>query len=194
MLAFIIFPFLLIGSALFVLCGVLPSARRYALGAALWWVAYVVLLIGIGMGFVLTALLLKRLGFDLPQPNFLLHAWERWTLGILLGIITIAGATCVVIIHGWILRRITIHLFRVYLGLVSCGVGFFSGFVVGMVVTPKNWGLWPSLVIECATGSVFAALFSWFCVTHAVQFRGTMPEKWSPLLPHEYTLNPNKFD
>jgi len=116
MILFIAFPFLAAGCACFLFCAAIPRLRRFALSGSLWWVACIPCLFAI-----LTGLILWSLGLDalrrLLRPDLAaslsVHqtSWLGWLLAIITLVVTVTGATAITLIHGIIVRRLTLALF-----------------------------------------------------------------------------------
>src|SRR5271170_2997877 len=117
MILFIVFPFLAAGCVSFLVCAAIPPLRRFALSGSLWCVACVPCLLAI-----LTVIVLWSAGayalrqfFKLdPVTSISVHqtSWIGWLLAIATLVITIAGATVITLLHGIIIRRLTLALFR----------------------------------------------------------------------------------
>ncbi len=114
--------------------------RRFALGSSLWCVACFPCL-----GASLGALLLIVTGTDklqdyLHRDHFSFMDFDSsWRIPlpiILMFVATMLGATVITAIHGLIVRRITLALFRLYVAAVSFCVGLISG---GFATVCLNW-------------------------------------------------------
>ena len=141
MAIFLLLPFLVGGLAVFLVCLAIPWLQRFALSAALWFLALLPglllwLLIEVGATHGQ-----ETLGRQTSYPR-----WERWfwhafsssaaqvTL-IAVGMAgTIVMATAIAVVHQFVIQRVTFALFRLYAGFVTGGVAVLWGSLVGAVV------------------------------------------------------------
>ena len=190
MILFVVFPFLAIGCASFLFCAAIPPLRRYALSSSLWWVACVPCLLAI-----LAAIILWSAGlYALRQffkPSFgtsiSMHqtSLTGWFLSIATILIVIAGATTITLIHGIVIRRLTLALFRLYVAAVSFGVGILACTFVLLLFAEHLLSLTAGL--PAALGSLFAAVaLAYTCFRNASGFRGSYPQRLPIVTPEEF--------
>jgi len=149
MAIFLLLPFLAGGLAIFVVCLSIPWLQRFALSAALWFLALLPglllwLLIEVGAAFGQEAL-----GRQLSYPR-----WERWVwhafsssaAQITLIAVGMAGtivlATLIAVVHQFVIQRVTFALFRLYAGFVTGGVAVLWGSLAGAVVASSLDAPW----------------------------------------------------
>ena len=188
-LLFLLLPpvvvFLAIGCGSFVVCTLAPPLRRYALGVSLWFLVWAVLSPGM--------LLLNTVGLGIlaqgharvivPINDF---AWHHAKLiavanAVLLAVI----ATGVATVHGWMIRRVTFSLFKVYVTAVAGGVGLLTSFLVALMLLVDSIGsAISSLVFFVMLGVML--LLAWFCWRRAEEFRGARPKRWQVVSVKEY--------
>jgi hypothetical protein len=194
---FILFiPFLMLGCTAFLICAAVPPIQRFALGVSLWCVAWIP-----GMMAILTVVIFFSVGADAlrrwvhwdPGASLAFNhhglSWAGW-LGFSAAILVVAlGASVISLIHGIVMRRLTLSLFRLYLAGVSFCVGMLSfGFLafafaekVGLV--DHAFAAWSSCLL-------FATALSYLCFRNAERFRGSYP-KTLPIVTHEeFGANP----
>src|ERR1700722_355418 len=117
LLLLIAFFFLVVGAVQFLICVAVPSLRKYALSAALWWAAWGpcmdALLVLAGLGVVAQSFFKKDAVFAQEHIQHLpmVLGWGYLLLGVL-G--TIALATSLAWLHQAVVRRFTFALFRIY--------------------------------------------------------------------------------
>jgi hypothetical protein len=190
MILFIAFPFLAAGCACFLLCAAIPRLRRFALSSSLWWVACIPCLFAI-----LTGLILWSLGLDalrrLFRPDLAaslsVHqiSWLGWLLTITTLIVTVTGATAITLIHGVIVRRLTLALFRLYVAGVSFGVGVLTcSFVLFAFATHvlSLTAFLPAALVSLLAASALA----YTCFKNASGFRGSYPQRFTVVTPEEF--------
>jgi hypothetical protein len=190
MIFFVAFPFVAIGCICFLLCAVIRPLRRFALSSSLWCVACVPCLLAI-----LAAVILWSLGVDalrrLVKPDFGttfgFHqtSWLGWILAITTVGITIAGATAITFIHGIIIRRLTLALFRIYIAVVSFGGGILTCSFVIFAFAMHLLSLAAFLPAALASLAAASAL-AYACFRNASGFRGSYPQRFSVVTPEEF--------
>jgi len=141
MAIFLLLPFLVGGLVVFLVCLAIPWLQRYALSAALWFLALLPglllwLLIEVGAAFGQDTLA-RRLSY----PRWEMSFWHVFaspasqTTLIAVGMAgTIVMATIVAVVHQFVIQRTTFALFRLYTGFVTGGVAVLWGSLVGAVV------------------------------------------------------------
>jgi len=188
-LLFLLLPpvvvFLAIGCGSFVVCALVPQLRRYALGVSLWFLVWALLSPGV--------LLLNTVGLGILAQG---HArvivplndlaWHHVKLIALANIVFVAAiATGAAVAHGWMIRRVTFSLFKVYLTAVAGGVGLLVSFlVVLMLLVDSIGGAISSLAFFVMLGVML--VLAWFCWRRAEEFRTGRPERWQPVSVEEY--------
>jgi len=182
-------PFLALGSASFLICAAIPQLRRFALSTSLWCLAFAFCLIA-----VVIALLFVSTGFAALHELFHRHSvidlsnsgqtsWAGWLFIIFSVAAATTGATAITAVHGIITRRLTLALFRLYLAVVSFGVGLVSFAFVLLVYI--NLLFDPYFVVPVTiVGLSLMLLLSYMCFRNASQFRGSYPERF-PVVTHE---------
>jgi hypothetical protein len=160
------------------------------LASSLWCVACVPCLIAI-----LAAVILWSLGVDalqrLLKPDFgtslsFHHAsWLGWTLAITTVVVTIAGATTVTLIHGIIIRRLTLALFRFYVAMVSFGVGILTCSFISFAFATHLLSL-VSFLPAALAGLLAASALTYVCFRNATSFRGSYPQRFPVVTPDEF--------
>jgi hypothetical protein len=102
--------------------------------------------------------------------------------------VAMAGASAVTLAHGWIVRRLTLNLFRLYLTGVTVGVGVLIALatVIALLINFTR--------LQSSTAFVYTVLLlvipsslSFFAYRNAVGFRGKRPEFLSPISAGEYS-------
>jgi hypothetical protein len=126
----------------FLVCLSIPWLQRYALSAALWFVALVPglliwLVIGIGAEIGQEAL---RTGIS-SYPPWMMSLWHAFgspAAKITLVAVGMAGtivfATGVAVVHQFVIHRVTFALFRLYAGFVTATVAVLWGSLAGAIV------------------------------------------------------------
>ena len=181
MIFFIVFPFLAIGCVTFLICSVIPPLRRFTLSASLWCVACIPCLMAslimcglssIGLHKIL-ALLQWNNGSDI---TFHQTSWSGWLFFFIVLIAVIAGATIITLLHGIIIRRLTLALFRIYVGAVSFGVGVSIYLLLSLTFAMRL--LEPARYLPAALlGFLFAVSLAYVCFKNASLFRGPHPTR-----------------
>jgi hypothetical protein len=112
-------------------------------------------------------------------------SWIGWLLAIATLVITIAGATVITLLHGIIIRRLTLALFRLYVAAVSFGVGILTcsfalfAFATHLLSLP--------VFLPAALISLFAAsALAYACFKSALDFRGPYPDRFPVVSPEEF--------
>jgi len=190
MILFVAFPFLAAGCACFLICAAISPLRRFALSSSLWCVTCIPCLIAI-----LAAVILWSLGIDalqrLMKPDFGTSlgfhqaSWIGWLLAIVSLIVTIIGATAATLIHGIIIRRLTLALFRLYVAGVSFGVGVLTCSFVLFAFATHLLSL--ASFLPAALASLLAAFaLAYACFRNASGFRGSHPQRFPVVTPEEF--------
>jgi hypothetical protein len=185
--ALIVFFFLLVGAAVFLVCFLLPPTRRYALSAALWCACWG----PAALGWMMIA------GLALVTEDFITRSGDTqslhlpklpvelgWSYLILAAVATAAFATAVAWLHQVLVRRTTFALFRLYATAVSAGIGSVFGLFLGWWIVsteiPHGW-LWSLL---CTL--LLVAGFGIVAYKCARQLRGEAPTRFTWISPEEY--------
>jgi hypothetical protein len=190
MILFIVFPFLAVGCAIFLLCTAIPPLRRFALSSSLWCVACVPCLLAI-----LPAIILCSLGVDafhrLFKPYFgaslSVHqtSWQGWLLAAIALLVMAAGASAMTLIHGIIMRRLTLALFRLYVAAVSFGVGILTCSFVLFAFATHLLSL-PTFLPAAIASLLAASALAYICFRSASDFRGSYPQRFPVVTPEEF--------
>ena len=188
-LLFLLLPpvvgFLAIGCSSFVVCALVPRLRRYALGVSLWFLVWALLSPGM--------LLLNTVGLGIlaqgharvivPLNDF---AWHHVKLIAVANALLVAViATGVALLHGWMIRRVTFALFRVYLAAVSGGVGLLFSLLALLVLLADTADGGLSVIGFFVLLGVMMGL-AVFCYRRAADFRAARPESLQPVTAEEY--------
>jgi hypothetical protein len=190
MILFIAFPFLAMGCVCFLLCAAIPPLRRFALSSSLWCVACVPCLFAI-----LATVVLWSLGVDALQrlmkrdfgASLSVHqtSWLGWLLVIIVFAFTVAGATAITLMHGIIIRRLTLALFRLYVAAVSFGVGILTCSFVLFAFAMHLLSL--AALLPAALVSLLAATaLAYACFRNASGFRGSYPQRLPVVSAEEF--------
>ena len=184
-----VFLFLVVGAAVYVICGLVPPLRKFALSAALWcavwgpcmvaWLALTGLILAAN-GLAMEAAKAKHIALP-ALPNL-------WTGYGVLGLAAIVlAATAVAWLHQVVVRRMTLALFRIYAGLVSAGVGSIWGwcfwFWLGdglRLGLEERILLWVPAMLTLCVGFGYAG-FRW-----ARKLRGEAPTRFSFVTREEF--------
>jgi hypothetical protein len=141
MAIFLLLPFLFGGLLVFLVCLAIPWLQRFALSAALWFLALVPglliwLLIGVGAEFGQQAL-----GRGIHYPHWVMSLWHAFgspaakTTLVAVGMAgTIVLATVISVVHQFVIHRVTFALFRLYASFVTGGVAVLWGSLAGAIV------------------------------------------------------------
>ncbi len=185
----IAFFFLLVGSIVFLACLLLPRLRQYALSVALWCAMWgpcsIVLMLIAGIGLIATAFIAKAGGVQTLHAPRLLSAfgWSYLTVGVL---VTIVVATASAWIHQAIVKRLTFALFRLYVTVVSAGIGSVFGWCLGWWMMFKSMSghapllVWGTCMLALIVGFGAAAYKG------ARGLRGGAPESFTWISPEEF--------
>jgi len=185
----IVFFFLVIGAAVFVLCSLARPLRRYALSSALWcavWGPCTVAWLMLG-GLVLVANRLAMAAaetrrFHLPSlpPK---GSWIAYLAAYV--ICTALTATIVASAHQFIVHRMTLPLFRIYASLVSAGVGSVWGWCLWLWIM-NNTDL-PYRFLLCSLAMLaLCSGFGYAGFRGAKQLRGEAPETFALVSREEF--------
>ena len=134
LLSIVAFMFLFVGAVAFLVCVLLPPARRYALSTALWFAMWgpctVTLLLIVGLGLVAGGLLMNAGENPFMNAPKLVAAigWSYLSAGV---IITSIVATVTAWVHQFVIHRLTLFLFRLYSTAVVAGIGSLFGWSLG---------------------------------------------------------------
>ena len=101
--------------------------------------------------------------------------------------VAMVGAGVITLVHGWIVRRLTLNLFRLYLTGVTAGVGVLIALATGIVLLINFTRL------QSSTAFVYTVLISaipsslaFFVYRNAAEFRGKRPEFLNPIFTDEF--------
>jgi hypothetical protein len=190
MIFFIVFPFLALGCAAFLFSAAIPKLRRFALSSSLWCVACAICLIAVVITLALIGTGIAALHGLFQRPflgsmHFGQSSWIGWLfLGFAL-ITTVVGATAITLLHGIVIRRFTLALFRLYLAAVSFGVGVLSCAL--LIMAFGEHFLLLTFPIPAVLFSILIALaLSYACLRIAPQFRGSYPQRFPIVTPEEF--------
>jgi len=178
-------PFLLSGCAAFLICAFIPQIRRFALSASLWCVACGPCLAAAFIGVVLAEKATDTIHGGMLHSLFSVEG--KLTLACMAAV-AMAGATAITLAHGWVIRRITLRLFRLYLTGVTIGIGVLIAFATGIAL------LIDFTRLQSFTAFVYTVLLlviprslASFAYRNAAGFRGKRPEFLIPISADEFS-------
>jgi hypothetical protein len=184
----IVFACLVLGSIAFLVCVLLPPARRFALSTALWFAVWgpcsVLFMVIAGLGIVVGALVMKHGNIQWTDAPKLLAAFG-WSYVIIGALITTGVASCAAWLHQLLIHRFTFALFRLYAAAISAGIGSVLGWFLGWWMLAKgiaHFGLWwwALAMLIFTTGFGAAAYKS------ARALRGKAPTRFTWISPEEF--------
>jgi hypothetical protein len=186
--AMIVFFFLALGSAAFLVCTLIPPCRKYALSTALWFAVCgpccVLLLILAILGLVAGGLALRATQMRWEDASRFFSA-VGWVSTIGGGIVVCVVASIAAWLHQALIHRFTFALFRLYATLVTAGIGcVISLFIITVVMvrgvlTHVGWVEWLSIPIL-----IFA--FGLTAYWGARTLRGNAPKRLTWITPEEF--------
>ena len=191
LLFFVLLPpvviFLTVGCVVFMIFSAIPALRRFALGSALWLAAWgvmspgIILINALGLGVLAQIHVHARL--PLNQP--VLHHLK--IIAVANATIFSGIATLMTLCHGFLIRRITLALFRLYVTAVALGVGLLGCLLALLAIDAlrPNPSL-PSFVGTVLLAGTVACLVASVCYRHPADFRSTRPTKLQPVSEPEY--------
>jgi hypothetical protein len=188
MAALIVFFFLVLGSAAFCVCILIPPGRKYALSTALWfavWGPCLVLLLFLAiLGVVAGGFAFQATQMHWEDASRFISAigWGATIVGL---IVTCLIATAAAWFHQVLIHRSTFLLFRVYATFVSAGIGAVIGLVffwlaMGSGRFPHTWWL-VALIVP-----VMILAFGAQAYKHARALRGHAPTGLTWITPDEF--------
>ncbi len=198
MAIFLLLPFLVGGLVVFLVCVAVPWLQKYALSAALWFLALVpgfLVWVLIGLGAVIGQ---DALGKGMYYPGWVMSFWHVFgsqAAKITLIAVGMAGtmvlATAIAVVHQFVIHRITFALFRLYAGFVMGGAAVLWGSLVGAVVATYLETQWEVAFVVVTTlvialGWAGARLGS----RMARRLRGRAPERYTWISEAEYFGKP----
>ncbi len=197
MVIFLLLPFLVGGLAVFLVCVTIPWLQKYALSAALWFLALlpgllVWLLIGVG-----AALGHEELVRQLSSPKWEISLWHIFgsqaaqTTLIAIGMAgTIVMASGITVVHQFVIQRITFALFRLYAGFVTGGAAVLWGSLLGAVVATYLEAPWEVAFVVVTT---MVTALGWggakLGSRIALRLRGRAPLRYTWVTEAEYYGN-----
>jgi hypothetical protein len=176
-------PFLLSGCVAFLICAFIPQIRRFALSASLWCVAC-----GPCLAAVFIALVLVEKGANTIHGGMLhsLFSIEGKLALACMALVAMAGAAVITLVHGWIVRRLTLNLFRLYLTGVTVGVGLLIALATGILLLINFTRLQSSTAfVYTVLLLVIPSSLAFFAYRNAAGFRGKRPEFLNPISADE---------
>lgn len=190
MFLFFAFPFVASGCLAFLICCTVKTLRRFALGCSLWCVASLpcttISLI------IVSSFIHKYVSFDIASgwanaiPD---HPWvvKTATIGLV-----VVGATSITILHGIVIRRTTLALFRIYVAFVGFGVGVLSVLSLGMYLMAEyGQGMRDLFIANIAASCAGGFFLARFCFRSASEFRGPYPNRFPLISASEYGSLPS---
>lgn len=179
-------PFLFAGVLAFLLCTMVKPMRRFALSSALLLAAMGPLLLGNLLAFALTSYGLHQLSNQ--GIAAIASGLDRRLAYLVIGVALLECAA-IVAVHGWIIRRLTLNLFKAYFAFVTVGVMFLFGLLIDIACGPAGLGVragWAGLILLLLSSVAICALLVRYCVQRVREFRGPRPERWQPVTMDEY--------
>jgi hypothetical protein len=184
-----VFLFLVVGAAVYVICGLVPPLRKFALSAALWcavwgpcmvaWLTLTGLILG-AHGVAMEAAKAKHIALP-ALPNL-------WTGYGVFGLVAIVFVVTVVAwLHQIVVRRMTYALFRIYAGLVSTGVGSVWGWCLYLwLIANPGWGFLRAVLV-CVPAMVLLCVgFGYAGFRWARRLRGEPPTRFRFVTREEF--------
>ena len=194
MAIFLLLPFLVGGLAVFLVCLALPWLQRFALSAALWFLAllpglllWMLIDVGAEVG-------QATLGRRLTQPRWEMALWHAFgspaaqTTLIAVGMAgTIVLATLIAVVHQFVIHRITFALFRLYAGFVTGGVAVLWGSLVGAIVASTLNAPW-EIALVVVGGLVIALGWGGTVLGYRIarRLRGRAPLRFTWITEDEF--------
>jgi hypothetical protein len=186
--ALIVLFFLVLGSAAFSVCVLIPPGRKYALSTALWfavWGPCSVLLLFLAIlgvvagGFALQA---TQMHWEDASKFFSAIGWGASIVGV---IVTSLIATVAAWLHQALIHRMTFLLFRLYVTFVVAGIGSVVGLVffwlaMGSGRFHYTWWL-VALIVP-----IMILAFGSQAYKHARALRGHAPTGLTWITPDEF--------
>lgn len=161
-----------------------PKLRRFALSTSLWCVACDPCSIAVLVGMVLA-----EKGADAIH-NPMLHSIfsdQRHFALVCAAVVAMAGATIITLVHGWMIRRLTMNLFRLYLTGVTFGVGVLIALATGIALLINVSRLQGSTAFVYTVLLLsIPSLLAFFVYRNATGFRGKQPEFLNPISSGEF--------
>lgn len=183
------FAFLVLGSLAFVVCVLVPPARRFALSTALWFAAWGPCLDGLivlaVLGILGTSLLMKPGSIDWTTMPAVARAlgWGYLAAGVLVTVVVATGAAWV---HQKLVHRFTFALFRLYATAVSAGIGTVYGWCLGWWIEAQGsirFGFW----LWVAAMLLLIAGFGAAAYKGARSLRGKAPTRFTWISEDEFS-------
>jgi hypothetical protein len=179
--------FLAVACIAFFVCVAVPPLRRFALGTAFWLAAVAVLLpaaffVNVAAVGLLTE---KHLHAHIPLNAYAVKHVESIALINAIGILLVASIACVA--HGFIVRRVTLALFRLYVAIVTVAVAVtlaWVSYLIVSVVTGSN--MLGALVAIASLTLAATSIVTW---RDARQFRAARPQWLQPISVERYESN-----
>jgi len=194
MIFFLLLPLLVGGLAVYVICVAIPWLQKYALSAALWFLALLpglLLWLLIGVGALVGQ---DAVGRGMYSPRWEMSFWHVFgspAARVTLTAIGITGivvmATIIAVVHQFVIHRLTFALFRLYAGFVTGSVAVLSGSLVGAVVATYLEAPWEVAFVVVTT---LVAALGWagarLGIRIARRLRGRAPERYTWVTEAEY--------
>jgi hypothetical protein len=171
----------------FFLCAAIPTLRPAALAVPLWFAVWGLLspTVLIFNAFALGILTQSHANEIVPLNPFALHHLKSL---VLVNAVLISGvATAVTLIHGWVLRRITLALFRLYLTTIAAGISLLCSLLILLVLDVYGAGR-ILMAISFLLTLLVTSSCTLLCYRRPAGFRSSRPTKFQPVSLEEYVL------
>lgn len=183
----ILFLFLIIGAAVFVVCAALPPLRRFALSSALWCAMWGPSIAGLivlaGSALVAGVSLAQHNGvsnFHLPPLSHSIG----WTLALCVVLAIAVLASFIAWLHQAAIHRLTFALFRLYAAVVSAGLGSVVGIWLAWWLIGRQIEFAPVLALACIVALTIG--FGMAAFRGARSLRGNPPTAFTWITEEEF--------
>jgi hypothetical protein len=185
--AAIVFFFLLVGSAVFLFCVLIPALRRFALSAALWCAVWgpssITFLLIAGTAVIAEAFITNNGDMhSLHTPRLVAALGWGYLVAALLATATIASL--VAWLHQTLMHRLTFPLFRLYTTAVCAGIGSVFGWCLGWLMAARE--IQYSLPLWLSGMSVLILSFGTLAYRNARSLRGEPPTSLTWISTEEF--------
>lgn len=187
--AVIVFAFLVLGAVVFLVCILVPPARKFALSAALWCAMWgpcsICWMTLAGLGLIARAFWTKNgdVTFFHTPTMAASFGWAYLIAGVLM---TITVATTTALLHQALIRRFTFPLFRLYATAVIAGIGSVFGWCLSWWFMSLEVPHHMALPLELSVMLLLVFGFGIAAYKGARSLRGSPPSKLTWITPEEF--------
>jgi hypothetical protein len=176
--------FLVAGCLVFYICAAVPRLRRFALSASLWLASLAILIPAAFLpNIALLGILSERhLNAHVPLRQVAVHHVEALFLFNIIALMCVA--TVITLVHGFLIRRATFLLFRLYVSAVSVGVAITLVWTSYLIVSIMSGSF--VLALCAAMCCILLTAIAVYVYRNAQQFRGPRPQWMQPTSTAEY--------